>query len=300
MEVTSVLRRWFVAGLAFMTLMGSMGVRAQSQRPLAPLPSNGLRVAPFFDGWYANPDGTIVFSFGYSNLNREVVEIPLGPDNFIEPKQYDGQQPTTFAADVPGASDGSGAAPDRRGRERGVFTVTVPAGFQDSVVWTLNINGQTNKVPANSKSGAYQLHWPMAMGSVPPLMRFGADGPAGRGPTGIQSSPMKASVGVPLSLTISIADDSAREEEPIVVKQRQGRPAMNVTWYKHSGPGPVVFSRPTEPIAQLTGTVNTSVTLKVPGEYVIRVRADNFGRLDTSPGNQCCWTNGYVKVNVTP
>jgi hypothetical protein len=32
---------------------------------------------------------------------------------------------------------------------------------------------------------------------------------------------------------------------------------------------------------------------------VLRVRADNFGRVDTSAGNQCCWTNGYVKVTVT-
>ena len=75
---------------------------------------------------------------------------------------------------------------------------------------------------------------------------------------------------------------------------------MNVNWCKHSGPGPVVFSPPTQPLAQLAGTANTSVTFKEPGEYVIRVRADNFGRLDTSAGNQCCWTNGYVKVTVTP
>ena len=37
------------------------------------------------------------FSFGYSNLNKDrVVEIPLGPDNFITPKEYDGRQPTSF------------------------------------------------------------------------------------------------------------------------------------------------------------------------------------------------------------
>jgi len=29
------------------------------------------------------------------------------------------------------------------------------------------------------------------------------------------------------------------------------------------------------------------------------VRADNFGRVDSTPGDQCCWTNGYVKVTVT-
>ena len=67
-----------------------------------------------------------------------------------------------------------------------------------------------------------------------------------------------------------------------------------------TSPGPVVFSPPKEPIAELTGTATTSVIFKQPGQYVVRVRADNFGRLDTSPGNQCCWTNGYVKVTVAP
>jgi hypothetical protein len=287
-----VRRRWLVVILAFAALIGSAAFAAQNQRPLAPLPTGGLRIAPFFDGWYANPDGSITFSFGYSNLNQEEIEIPLGPDNFIEPKQYDGHQPTTF---VPGSPGGDG-----RGRERGVFTVTVPAGFQDNVVWTLNVRGQTNKVPANAKSGAYQLRWPMAMGSLPPTLRFKQDGPAGRGPTGIQADPAKISVGMPLPVSVWIADDSTREEEPIVVKQRQGRPSMNVVWFKHSGPGPVAFSSAKESIPQLSGTAATSATFKTPGEYVIRVRADNFGRVDTSPGNQCCWTNGYVKVTVTP
>jgi hypothetical protein len=296
----SVLRRWFAGGLAIAVLLASAPLGGQSQRPLAPLPPGGLRVAPFFDGWYTNPDGSITFSFGYSNLNQEEVEIPLGPDNFIEPKQYDGRQPTYFPPGTAGADDGGGGGGNRRGRERGVFTVTVPAGFQDSVVWTLTVRGQTYKVPANTKSGAYQLRWPMAMGSVPPVLRFSPEGQAGRGPTGIQADPVKTSVGTPLSLSIWINDDSVRQEEPIVVKQRQGRPALNVTWYKHSGPGPVVFSKSKEPITQLTGSVTTSATFKTPGEYVIRVRADNFGRLDTSPGNQCCWTNGYVKVTVAP
>jgi hypothetical protein len=272
----------------------------QNQRPLAPLSPTGLRVAPFFDGWYANADGTITFSFGYSNLNREAVEIPLGPENFIEPKEYDGRQPTSFAApSAPGSDDGAAARTDRRERERGVFTVTVPAAFRDSVVWTLVVQGQAYKVPASAKSGAYQLRWPMAMGSVPPLLRFTADGPAGRGPTGIQAAPMQASVGKPLSLAIWVNDDSVREDEPVAVKQRQGKAAMNVTWYTHSGPGPVIFSRSRESIPQLNGSATATATFNQPGEYVIRVRADNFGRLDTSPGNQCCWTNGYIKVTVT-
>ena len=62
------------AGLRWRCLLGASPLRAQrqpQQRPLGPQPDVELRVAPFFDGFYTNPDGTITFSFGYSNLNRD-------------------------------------------------------------------------------------------------------------------------------------------------------------------------------------------------------------------------------------
>lgn len=316
-----MLSRWLFGALAVAALigapplppqrvglhaLGAPALGAQRQRPLSPLPPDGLRVAPFFDGWYRNPDGTFTLSFGYSNLNRnEVVEIPLGPDNFIEPKEYDGRQPTSFAPGAPdSAADGAGAgrASDRRNRERGVFTVTVPAGFRGDVVWMLRHRGQTYSVPGRTKTGAYQLRWPMAMGSIPPLLRFDPKGQAGRGPQGIQASSLQTSVGAPVLLTVWITDDSVREKDPVPIKPRgrgDAQAAMNVAWYKHSGPGPIVFSAPKSPIGELEGMATTSATFKQPGEYVVRVRADNFGRVDTSAGNQCCWTNGYVKVTVT-
>jgi hypothetical protein len=143
----------------------------------------------------------------------------------------------------------------------------------------------------------------MANGSIPPLLRFKPNGPTGRGPVGVQADPVQTSVGAPLSLTIWLTDDSVREKDPIQIKERDAsasKAAMNVTWYKHSGPGPVVFDPQKNPIPELEGTATTAASFKQPGEYLIRVRADNFGRVDTSAGNQCCWTNGYVKVTVTP
>ena len=183
-----------------------------------------------------------------------------------------------------------------------MFTVTVPAGFAGDVVWTLRNRGQTFSVPGRAKTGAYQLRWPMAMGSVPPLLRFKPDGPAGRGPSGIEADPLQTSVGAPLSLTIWITDDSVREKDPVPIATKrcsEGRDERDLVQALRSR-APSSFSPPKEPIAELEGTATTSATFKQPGEYVIRVRADNFGRLDTSPGNQCCWTNGYVKVTVTP
>lgn len=289
-----------LAGVALAVLLAVAPLGAQRHRPLAPLPEDGLRVAPFFDGWYANPDGTITLSFGYSNLNRdEVIEIPVGPDNLIEPKEYDGGQPTSFP---PVRNENSGARPGRRERERGVFTVTVPAGLQRDVVWTLRHRGQTYRVPGRAKTTAYQLNWPMAMGSVPPLLRFTPEGPAGRGPVGVHAAAVQASSGTPVPLKVWITDDSVREQDPVAVKPRDSKPkpAMNVTWYKHSGPGPVEFDPWKNGIADVEGTAATSATFTQPGEYVIRVRVDNFDRIDSTPGDQCCWTNGYVKVMVQP
>lgn len=317
-----MLGRSIGAGLALAMFISSSPLQAQLPRPLIPLPGEGNRVAPFFDGWYENADGTVSFSFGYSNLNKDtLVEIPLGPDNFITPKEYDGRQPAAFpvvgpdtadgggggrgggptvspaaaAARVPGA--GGGTVGRERDRDRGVFTVTVPPGFKGDVVWTLRYAGQTFAVPARSKSTSYQLSWPAAMGSTPPLLRFEEKGKAGRGPMGIQAPPLQAKVGTPVSLTIWLTDDAVHDKEPI--KFGRERPGMNVSWYKYAGPGPVVFEPQKAGFPALTGQSTTMATFAEPGEYVVRVKADTFGYSDASAGNQCCWTNGYQKVTVT-
>ncbi|MBM3818973.1 MAG: hypothetical protein FJW14_08155 [Acidimicrobiia bacterium] len=291
--------RTVVGILTAAVLAGGALLGAQGVRPLAPVPPEGQRVAPFFDGWYENPDGTVTLSFGYSNSNRtDTIEIPLGADNFITPKEYDGRQPTSFPPVV--AEQPETSSVNARDRERGVFTVTLPKASAD-VVWTLRYRAQSFSVPGRAKLNAYQLRWPMAMGSIPPLLRFSEAGAAGRGPAGIEATPVKTPVGKPVPLAIWVTDDSVREQDPVTVAPKgKPRPALNVNWYKHSGPGPVRFSSARQPIAQLEAMASTEATFAQPGTYVLRVRADNFGRLDTSPGNQCCWTNGYVRVTVTP
>ena len=297
MEETPVPRRWLVGGVATVLLISALPLGAQRQRPLTPLPPDGLRVAPFFDGWYRNDDGTVTLSFGYSNLNlNEVVEIPHGAANFIEPAEFDGGQPTSF----PPAGHGSDRPRRRRGRERGVFTVTIPPGFSGEVVWTLVNQEQAFSVPGSAQTGAYQLRWPMAMGSQPPLLSFSADGPTGRGPTGVEGEPMTASVGTPLPLSVWLNDDSVRDEELLPVRRRSNATAMRLSWFKHTGPGDVIFSEYSVSLEDTQGMGATEATFDQPGQYVLRVRGDNFGRVDSSSGNQCCWTNGYLKVTVTP
>jgi hypothetical protein len=275
-------RNGLVIGAAALTLLAASTLEAQQRFPLAPQRQGGLTVSPFFEGWYANPDGTYTLSFGYFNRNlTETLEIPIGPDNFIEPAEFNGMQPTHF----PPVNYGGFSAR----RERGVFTVTVPAEFRDrDIWWTLRVNGEELRVPGRMTSPAYELSYdPMAMGSMPPLVRFSPGGPAGAGPTGIMlPEQLTASVGSPIPLTIWAEDNGVREQ----------RFPVNMTWQKHQGPGPVTFEPRTGSIAEGEGT--TLATFTEPGDYVLRVRVDNFNAPDSTFGDQCCWTNGYVRVSV--
>src|SRR5690606_37318420 len=148
-----------------------------------------------------------------------------GPDNFIVPERFDGQQPTAF--------------PPRR--ERGVFAVIIPADMAgQDVVWTLRHRGQTLSVPGRVTSEAYQLSYqPMAAGSVPPELRFSADGPGGQGVAGITADRVvSARVGVPVEIDLWI-DDSASERDPV---------GLEAAWFKYSGPigGAVTFEPDSE------------------------------------------------------
>ncbi len=249
-------------------------------------PSGGP-VVPIFEGWYRNPDGTFELSFGYFNVNtEETLEIPLGSDNFIEPAEFDGRQPTVFEP-----------VPESDRRHWGAFTVTVPADFGSrDVVWTLHVRGQTLSVPGRLTSPAYELAgWEFpGRSSVSPLLRWAPDGPVGRGPRGITGAARQAKVGVPLDLGAWVARDAEAvdDERPI-----------NVKWFKHQGPGDVTFAERIAVVepdawAQEGGAkVAAAATFSEPGEYLLRVLAFNVIREFEF---QCCWTNGFVPVTVTP
>jgi hypothetical protein len=257
--------------------------RQQSRLPLSPGAPGGAGVAPFFDGWYANPDGSYTLSFGFMNRNsEEVVDIPIGENNFIEPAEFNGRQPTHFP---PVSYTGFGGR-----RERGAFTVTVPPDFRDDVVWTLTHNGYTYSVPGRVRGTAYELSYtPQAAGSLMPIVRFAPDGPPSRGREGIVADPLTASVGRPLEIGIWMEDRGERSPVPVTM-----------TWFKYHGPGEVTFEPGTAKTEPGGGEASTVARFSVPGEYVLRVRVDNFGVTDSAPGHQCCWTNGYVKVTVEP
>src|SRR5438034_2785601 len=58
---------------------------------------SGQNIAAAFDGWEVNPDGTYSLVFGNFNRNwDEEFDIPVGPDNNVEPGGPDQGQPTHF------------------------------------------------------------------------------------------------------------------------------------------------------------------------------------------------------------
>ena len=247
----------------------------------------GGPVVPIFEGWYRNPDGTFELSFGYFNVNtEETLEVPLGPDNFIAPAEFDGRQPTRFEP-----------VPDRDRRHWGAFTVTVPADFGNrDVVWTLRTRGQTLSVPGRLTSPAYELAGSAFPGrsSMSPLLRWAPEGRAGRGPRGITGEPRHATAGRLFVLRAWVARDAAALAD--------GRP-INTKWFKHQGPGDVTFAERTARVdadawAPDGGAeVATAATFSEPGEYLLRLLAFNVIREFEF---QCCWTNGFLPVTVAP
>jgi hypothetical protein len=173
--------------------------------------SRGQTVAPAYEGWERDEDGKRYFLFGYMNRNwLEEVDVPVGPDNRIEPGPADQGQPTHFLPR----------------RNRFVFRVPVPAGFgeADEMVWTLTTRGKTERAHATlaldyfvddlvkaSERGA------LGAGTSDPVIR------ANRAPTLELEGPARRTVqvGEPLELVALASDDGIPK-----VKRRQGEAAF--------------------------------------------------------------------------
>jgi hypothetical protein len=169
-----------------------------------------------------------------------------------------------------------------------VFTVTVPADFGSrEVVWTLDVRGHRFSIPARLHAN-YEIDalGSPATGVIPPALRLEAAGSELRGPKGASIGPLSTAAGTPLALTVFATD--ARNAQ------------VTLRWTKYRGPGDVTFSAETVPIDRQSsdGRASTTATFSAPGEYVLYVRANNSAVAGAGQ-EQCCWTNGFVKVNVT-
>ncbi|MCI0434356.1 MAG: hypothetical protein L0271_12070 [Gemmatimonadetes bacterium] len=258
---------------------------AAAQLPLSPPAATGQTVTPVFEGWYRNPDGTYSISFGYFNRNfEEVVEIPIGPDNFISPGAQNQGQPTHFAAR----------------RHWGVFAIRVPADFGDrKIVWTLSIRGETHTIP-----GSLQPNWEIdalegeaGSGNTPPRLRFAQDGPQGAGPAGITAGPVRAKIGEPLTLAVWATDDGKASGS--VASAGRSNVPVTLTWFKHQGPGEVTFAETSPGVGAADHKATTTALFSQPGDYVLRVRANDASGVSGAGHAQCCWSNGFIRVSVT-
>ena len=241
------------------------------------VPSGGP-IIPIFDGWYPNADGTNTLCFGYYSVNyEEDLDIPLGPNNFIEPSQYDGRQPDYFEH-IP-------ERPFSYRRRYCVLPIQVAEDFgpDDSVVWTLQ-RGREEPISVPGRMLVpYRLDEPTSpgRGDVAPEIRFEAEGAEAMGRTGIDVGPVSAEVGMPLELEVSV--DHPEDE-------------VWVGWAKHQGPGPVTFSEQNTMMDPISRAATTTVHFSEPGEYLIRVQSidDPVEAFEF----HCCWTTAFVEVIV--
>ena len=268
---------------------------AQSQAPVLPLGPNknaGEAVTAAFEGWFYRPDGSITLLVGYFNRNmKQVLDIPVGPGNRIEPGGPDYGQPTHFLPR----------------RQWGVFTIPLPKDFGDKkLTWTIVANGQTSSIPL-SVHKAYQVEpfEEKGMGNTPPVLRFEPGGATFTGPPVGIAATLSASVGEPLTLPAWITDKPAK----IIVnvprppggggnRGRERRPDLQLTWTLHRGPADVTFAKDKPDIDKADGgKTSTTATFTAPGDYILRAQANDTSG-DGGGGFQCCWTNAHVKVTV--
>ena len=251
----------------------------------------GESITGAFEGWYENPDQSITFLVGYYNRNLKTeMDVPIGPNNRIEPGGPDMGQPTHFLP----------------GRGWGMFTIKVPKDFgKKKLTWTLVVNGKTNSIPLTLHNDWIIKPLIDALNNTPPYLSykpFSENGPTTQGPLGLVQD-MTAKVGEPLPLTAYAADDNVVGPG----RARPPDPPVTVHWTKFRGPGPVKFE-PVRPKAVKaedrlptkaiwTGKATATATFTEPGDYILHVIV-NDGSGEGGAGFQCCWTSGKVKVTV--
>jgi hypothetical protein len=285
-----------IGRLAIALALGCLAGTSPNAQQLAmePLKDSGSNIFPAYEGWYQNADGTYTLLMGFYNRNKkQTLDIPIGPENKIEPGGPDQGQPTHFVV----------------GRGWGTIAIKVPKDFGDKkLTWTLTANGRTAVVPFGITKG-YQIepYLDAAMGNKPPVIRFSEKGAELTGPPPpLAQAPVVNGAGgenVPLKFWIS---DDGHEEPPTGGSAAapppggapQGpprRPRVSATLSKYRGPGTITFADNTPTIEK--EMVNTTATFSLPGEYIIRIEGNDSSGVGGG-GFQCCWTTAYLKVIV--
>lgn len=280
--------RRLALAIALVMAIGAALVFAQQTIPVGPPHDSGERVTAAYEGWFANPDGSFSMLFGYFNQNfKEEPDIPIGPDNRIEPGGPDQGQPTHFLTR----------------RRWGVFTVTVPTDFgTKKLTWTIVANGKQTQIPARLDPLWLVSPFKDASNNTPPFIAFSEEGPFVQGPRG-QSTSVSAHLSEAVTLNVWVADDANVAPGATPPKT----PPVTVSWSKFRGPGSVIFSSDRPAVEKIdfnapegtvfTGKASTTASFDQGGEYVLHVAANDWSG-EGGRGFQCCWTNAQVHVSV--
>src|SRR5262245_6469922 len=257
--------------------------------------AKGQNIAPAYEGWEANPDGTFNLVFGYMNRNwEEQPDIPVGPDNSIEPGGPDQGQPTHFLPR----------------RNQFVFRVRVPKDFgKKELVWTLTVNGRTEKAYGTLHPD-YILEDSILhrnyTNTSPPKMHENK-----RPMVTLEGENRRTvRVGEPLDLAAVVRDDGLLA--PRAARGREGyNPALGlrVAWFVYRGPAAQVTFEPEQfkvypdtkgnspwapgwlpPPVPGDGRFPVKVVFKAPGTFVLQVLAHDGGLAASQD----------VTVNVVP
>jgi len=249
--------------------------------------SSGQNVAPVFEGWEPNADGTFSMVFGYMNRNyEELLNIPVGPNNSVEPGGPDQGQPARLFPR----------------RSRFVFRVTVSKDFgKKELVWTLTAHGRTEKAYGSLRP-EYVLDNRVVM------MNNGGFGQ--RGNEADNKAPVihidgdrtrTVKVGQPLTLSAETSDDGIPASRTAVRDAGDGGTVLTIGglragWIVYRGPGDVSFTpeqfnpefrsarrssplaprRPPPPLPK-DGKVTATATFATPGVYVLRFVSHDGG-----------------------
>jgi len=310
MNVRSVFLALPVAAAALLTCSP---VRAQSY-------SKGQSVYAAYEGWEQNPDGSYKLLFGYMNSNwEEEFDVPVGPENNIEPGGPDQGQPTHFFPR----------------RNRFVFWVNVPKDFGNKeVVWTVTTHGKTSRAYATLRQDYFLDD--MVLTSETGAIGAGVSNPEIRAnkPPVLEAAGDRmrtAKVGQALVLSAHVTDDGVPKPRPrgafldrarnSEIKDLRMIPPIQVTvgsatglWvscYEFRGPNHKVHFSPEQPKtwedtragansqwsplwqappAPPDGKWTVQVTFDEPGTYVLRWHASD-GAL---------WADEDITVTVTP
>jgi len=282
--------------LAWCGALAIAGLGAPSSRAGAQVAVAGQDVVPVYEGWEQNSDGSFNLLFGYFNRNwEEEVDVPIGPDNTIEPGGLDQGQPTHFLPR----------------RNRFLVRIRVPKDFGNKeVVWTLTSRGKTTRAYATLKPDYF-------VDDLVIMNNNGAGGPGGGSPdTHGNKAPTlqvdggtsrSVKVGEPVALTALATDDGKPRTRPMPSAQSEAARAargtpnsatgLRLSWFVYRGAGKVSFDpaqiEPWEdyrdgtnspwsagwrtPPAPAANKWVTHATFAEPGTYVLRCLAHDGG-----------------------